>query len=78
MTFEKFFAMLLNISPWLIVKVFTLILLLLYIIFAAVLNRQVTLMNQILEAKFSPIIKLISVIHFFVAIAIFIISLLFL
>jgi hypothetical protein len=72
------FNIIIRISPWSIVKIFILILLALYIIFAAVLNRQVTLMNQVLEAKFSPIIKLLAIIHLFVTLGLFLIALLFL
>lgn len=67
-----------NISPWLVVKIGILVFLIFYVFFAAILNRQVTLMNQVLEAKFSPVIKLLAVIHLFVTIFILIIALLFL
>jgi len=67
-----------NFSPWLAAKVFILLFLIFYIFFALIVNRQASLMNHILEAKFSPIVKLLSIIHLLAIISIFIIALLFL
>jgi len=68
----------LTISPWFIIKIAVLILLVFYLIFAAVLNRQVSLMNQVLEAKFSPFLKFIAVIHLIAILLIFLLVLIFL
>jgi len=78
MTIQDYYQTIVNISPWLIVKIVILILLLMYIFFAAILNRQVTLMNHVLEAKFSPLIKLFALIHVLIIIFIFALALIFL
>lgn len=65
-------------SPWIFIKIPLLILLGMYVIFAAVLNRQVTLMNQVLEARFSPVLKLIAMIHLLIIVIVFFIALIFL
>lgn len=75
MTFNHLVDLIMKISPWSVVKIFILILLLLYVIFAAVLYRQVNLMNQILEAKFSPLLRLIALIHLLAIITILLIAL---
>lgn len=66
---------LLSISPWLIAKIFILILLFLYFCFAGIIVRQVDLMNQVLEAKFSPIIRLVALVHLGATICIFFLAL---
>lgn len=78
MTIQGFYNTIIHLSPWLIVKIIILILFLFYIFFAAILNRQVTLMNHVLEAKFSPFIKLFAIIHLLFIIFIFVIALIFL
>lgn len=78
MTIDKILSSLSAISPWFIGKILILILLVLYIIFALVLNRQVTLMNQVLFARFSPVIKFLAVIHLLIVIGVFVLALLFL
>jgi len=75
MTFETILKFLFSISPWSIVKIFILILSFLYICFAGIIVRQVDLMNQVLEAKFSPVIRLISLIHLGATIFIFFLAL---
>lgn len=50
-------------------KVFILIILFLYTIFAAVLLRQVQIMNRIITlANFSPVLSAIALIHLFLSI----------
>lgn len=67
-----------GISPWFVVKIVILVFLVMYFIFAAVLSRQVTLMNQVLEARFSPVLKLIALIQVLAVAAVFLISLVYL
>lgn len=54
-----------------IIKIFFLIGLSLYAIFAAVLVRQEQLMADVLEESFEPIIRLLVIGHLVVALAIF-------
>ncbi len=57
-----------------IVKLFVLLGLLLYAIFAAVLVRQEQLMADVLEETFEPILRLLVLGHLIVAIGIFILG----
>lgn len=78
MNIEQIWTTINNISPWVVVKVFILIILILYLFFAIVLKRQVSLMNQVLEAKFSPFIKFLATIHLLIVVGVILIALLFL
>lgn len=75
MNISLLFKIFSSISPWLIVKIFALIWLGFYIIFAGIIVRQIELMNKILEAKFSPIIRLIALIHLGLTISLFLLAL---
>lgn len=75
MNLEAIFNFLFSISPWLLVKLFFLIALLLYGFFAGIIVRQVDLMNKILEAKFSPIIYLFALIHLVAVFFLFLLAL---
>lgn len=66
---------LLNISVWLVVKIFTLIALALYNVFAIVIVRQVKLMTDALEVGFEALVKLLSYAHLAFAILVFILAL---
>lgn len=52
-----------SIPPWVFVKIFLLVLLLFYILFAAIILRQITLMNRVVEAQISPVLRLIALFH---------------
>jgi len=65
---------LLNIDIWALVRIFVLILLLMYTIFALVIVRQVGLMTRALELKLEPLIKFISWVHLALAIFVFFIT----
>lgn len=78
MNIQDIYQTIINISPWFVVKIIILVLLVFYIFFAAILNRQVTLMNHVLEAKFSPLIKLFALIHLLFIIFVFALALIFL
>jgi len=60
----------LSFSIWPVIKIFILILLVLYIIFAFVIVRQVQLMTITLEVGFENQLKLLSIIHLLFAIAV--------
>ncbi len=60
---------------FLIVKVLALIGIGLYAVFAAVLIRQEQLMARVLEDSFEPILRLLVVLHFAAAVALFILAL---
>ena len=47
----------------------------LYIIFAFVILRQEQLMSRVLEEAFEPVLRLVSVLHFIAAIAVFFLAL---
>lgn len=68
--------MILSLSIWPIIKVFTLILLVIYIIFAFVIVRQVQLMTKTLEVGFETQLKFLSFLHFLFAIGVLIFAIL--
>jgi hypothetical protein len=59
----------------LIIKIFALVGLFLYAIFAFVLVRQEQLMAHVLEESFEPIIRIMAIGHLIVALGIFILAL---
>ena len=58
-------------SFWGIAKVLVLICVLLYIVFAVVILRQVRLMTETLEVGFEEPVKLIALVHLIAAIGLF-------
>lgn len=67
---------LLGISIWGIAKFFAIFALILYIVFALVVVRQIRLMTDTLEVGFESPIKLLGYLHLGVAILVLVISLL--
>lgn len=63
------------ISVWLIVKIFLCFAILLYIVFAFVIVRQVSIMLSTLELGFETPIRILSWIHFLFAITVLILAL---
>ncbi len=59
---------------FILAKIFVLLLLALYVGFAFVLNQQQRLMTSTIEAPISSFFHLMSLIHLFAAISLFIIS----
>ncbi len=55
---------------FLIVKLLVLLGLVVYAIFAGILVRQEQLMAHVLEESFEPILRILTLIHFFAALAI--------
>ena len=68
---NNFLSDLINFSPFLLIKIPILILLLLYIIYALIILRQTMVMSKIVEVDVTAAIQLIAVIHFLTSIAIF-------
>lgn len=63
--------------PFILIRIFTIILLLMHILFSVIILRQTSNMSKIIEAQISPTIYLIALIHFMVSVAVFIWSLMF-
>lgn len=63
-----------NISVWLIAKIFVLIALGLYIVFAGVVVKQVGLMIKTIEVGFEAPIKMVAWGHLFFAVGIFVLA----
>lgn len=72
---EQLLFLLTSLWPWGYLKLAFLILSLLYIIFAAICFRQIDLMNQMVEAQISPVLRLIGLVHLGLAITIFFLAL---
>lgn len=66
---------LINISVWVVVKIFVLIILFLYSVFAAVIIRQVTMMSKTFKSSLNTLVHFLSVAHLLFAILIFILAL---
>ena len=60
---------------WPVLKIFCLIGLTVYAVFAAILVRQEQLMANVLEEQFEPVIRLLVIIHFFAAIGLLFLAL---
>ncbi len=52
---------------WLVVKLLALLGLAVYAVFAGILVRQEQLMASVLEEEFEPVLKILTLIHFFAA-----------
>lgn len=65
----------LGISVWLIAKVLVLIALAIYLVFAVVVIRQISLMIETVEAGFETPIRLLGWGHFLFAVGIFVLAL---
>ena len=66
--------MILSLSIWPVIKIFIIILLSLYIVFAFVMVRQVQLMTDTLEVGFEKQLRFLSFVHFLFAIAVLVFS----
>lgn len=69
------FDFLLSFFPWGYVKLAVLLLVFLYIIFAAVIVRQETLMSRVVYIPSFPILRFVVLAHFFASIALFFLTL---
>lgn len=64
-----------NFNIWIVIKILSLVVLGLYIIFAFVITRQVKVMTDTLTLGFEPLVKFLSFFHFVFAIFVFIVAL---
>jgi len=64
-----------NFDIWMIAKVMVLFALLLYLVFSFVIVKQTKIMTETLELGFEKVVKLISLIHFVLAIGTFFLAL---
>lgn len=64
-----------SVFPWLILKIMILLILLMYIVFAAVIVRQEQLMSRVVAISFLPILRLIGIGHLIAAISLFFLTL---
>ncbi len=60
---EQLLVALVSLWPWGIVKLFTLVLLLFYIVFSSIAFRQIDLMSRMVEAQVTPVLKLVGLIN---------------
>ncbi len=65
---------LLGTSIWLIVKIFFLVALVIYLIFALVVIKQVNIMTDTLDLSFEVPVKILAFLHFLFALAVLIIA----
>jgi len=78
MTPEQFFTGLFPFVPFFLFKILTVILLLLHVAFSLVLVQQTKLMIAVVEAKISPVIYIVSIIHLLFSIFVLIWAILYL
>ena len=64
-----------NFDIWFIAKIMVMFLLLLYLVFSYVIVKQTKIMTETLELGFEKVIKMISLIHFVLAIGTFFLAL---
>lgn len=60
---EQFIAFFLSRGPFMVLKVFFIALLLIHVLFSLLLIRQTKMMLRVVEAKISPLIYGISIVH---------------
>lgn len=65
----------LDISVWSVVKIFLVFGFVVYSIFAAVVVKQVQVMTETLRTSFSSYIKMISVLHLILSLAVLVLAL---
>lgn len=63
MTIELIFTRLFAVAPYILLKLFSVVLMILHLLFSMVLIRQTKLMTGVVEAKISPTIYAVSIIH---------------
>ncbi len=71
---DSVIKLILNISVWGVAKLLVLIALLIYLIFAAVVVRQICLMTQVVSGELDLPIKIAAWLHFFFAIFIILLA----
>lgn len=76
MTFEQVINSIISINPYLILKIFILIGLLMYIVFSVVVVRQVQLMSTVVAGQGHQWLKAVSLVHAVIVVLLFLIALL--
>lgn len=56
--------------PFTLFRIFTVLLLLMHILFSFIIVRQTKIMSKIVEAQISPVVNLITLIHLFISLAV--------
>lgn len=72
---NDFLNIFLDFFPWGFVKIAILILIGLYVIFAAVIVRQEQLMSKVVEIPTSPVLRLVAILHLLASVAVFFLAL---
>lgn len=75
MTFENLIRAVISVNPYLVVKLFFIVGLLMYVVFAYVVVRQVQLMSDVLEGHGQQGIKIITLVHMVVVALLFLLAL---
>ncbi|OGG00552.1 hypothetical protein A2153_02275 [Candidatus Gottesmanbacteria bacterium RBG_16_38_7b] len=68
---------LINRLPFILIKVFTAILLLMHLLFSVIIVRQTRILSKIIEANISPTIQLISFLHLLASLIVLIFTVIF-
>ncbi len=72
---QELITVLLGFFPWGFMKLVVLIVLIMYLIFAAVVVRQEQLMAKVLEIPFSPVLRIAALVHFVAAFVLLLLAL---
>ncbi len=75
MSFDNLFNLLFTINFWSVVKLMVCFALFLYVIFAGIMVRQVSLMTESLHLGFELPLKMVAILHFLGAALIFLMAL---
>jgi hypothetical protein len=65
-------------EAFIILKLFVLLGIAVYIVFAAVMVRQENLMSHVLEEGFEPVLRIVTIVHLLLSILLFFLALIFL
>jgi hypothetical protein len=75
MSFDNLFNLIFSINPWSLVKIMVSFALFLYVIFAGIMVRQVSLMTESLKLGLEWPLKMVAFLHFLGAAFIFLMAL---
>jgi hypothetical protein len=64
----------LQLAGWLFLKIMTLVAIVIYGIFAAVMVRQEQLMAKVLESSAEPVLRILTIVHLLCAVGVFFIA----
>jgi len=74
MTIVELTQLLTGLFPFGFIKIGILLLILIYLVFAAIIVRQDDLMSRVVEIPFSPLLRLIGALHFLAVIIVFLLA----